>query len=50
MQLAIGDFGTGWSSLTLSETFSDRQVLKIDKSFVDEITTASGEAPRQARD
>ena len=42
--LAIDDFGTGWSSLSYLRRFPI-DTLKVDQSFVQEITASSDDAP-----
>jgi diguanylate cyclase (GGDEF)-like protein/PAS domain S-box-containing protein len=44
VQLVIDDFGTGWSSLSYLRHFPI-DALKVDKSFVQEITSGSDSAP-----
>jgi diguanylate cyclase (GGDEF)-like protein/PAS domain S-box-containing protein len=44
VQLTIDDFGTGWSSLSYLRQFPI-DALKVDKSFVQEITSGSTAAP-----
>jgi EAL domain-containing protein (putative c-di-GMP-specific phosphodiesterase class I) len=44
VKLAIDDFGTGWSSLSYLRHFPI-DALKVDKLFVQEITSGSNAAP-----
>jgi EAL domain-containing protein (putative c-di-GMP-specific phosphodiesterase class I) len=43
VSIALDDFGTGHSSLTLLQTVP-AQVLKVDKSFIDEVTAGGRQA------
>jgi EAL domain-containing protein (putative c-di-GMP-specific phosphodiesterase class I) len=46
VRIALDDFGTGQSSLTLLRTVP-AQVLKVDKSFIDEIGAGGADGPSE---